>query len=1097
MSRTWKLLAVLFLSLGTAGLGALWAIRPAGVHTQDSKRFAHNRAEKRLRRLPSERAQEALTRFNSRHGGQWQIRFDPRTGALSSLEGGATGPRAGRPQDVSAAFLREAGDLISVDPSALSIQKQISDGGLSHILYTQSYRGLPVEFSRVKVHMAADGSIIGVNSSFEPDLSLDIDPSLTSSQAFQSVRAELGDVRQEAGSLVIFPDEQSGRARLAWKYAVRRNFNLWNYYVDAHTGQVLFRFDDLRHQACVTSGVVSGMVYDINPTSTPARAMPFANARVYVKDVSSAVTNTSGFYCSTEKGKVIASLQGPYVNVSNFSGPSAHYDNGSGVWSTIGTFVASAHPYLNNSNVLNTVDLSAIAPLAVKVLPIFSSFDVGGFGGGEGDSPDITDDDQVTVLDSAGHPVGGYIGDRGSFNGAAAHGKSYSLRLRSNASGQHNGFEVAVSSYLTLSAPGEWNVSGSSVFWRPEYTATGKRAEINLFYHMNAMHDYFMRDVNISSVAYIGNPVNVIAMMGPSFNGAFYSPDYDNISFGDIDAAQVSDALTDDATVPRHEYTHYVVQKIWPIQNWGQAGAISEAVADYFSASSLNESSIGHYYNTSLGPPGGALRELDCPTKKACQVYSASTWNGEIHDDSVFLSQALWEIRKARVSSQGSLALGQSCADGLVFKTLQFFPESFAEFYDAIRRVDSLGLVANCNPGNSAANAAQAAITAAFSLHGLPGASGDAYERNDGFETAVDISTRGIISATIYPAVDADFYAFGAGAGDVTITLTLPAAGGSFYKAYALTLFDRNHNPLGTAQPAYNGINTVAGENCALSDCTTTQEKVTLVFSTNVPNYYYLRVSGGPVIGDLLNGSNSGVNSTVPYSLEFQYNKTGAAAASIVTATYDQDTIGFTVNVTSFTSLQNFSFACAQLRDQSLSALPDTLAVLGGGSSGVCTPGAASWLTAISSESARGVVSGALRLNTGFAARFPSVGTVHVEVFGYNVLGSTVSLGLSQPLNLTTNAPKLTAWNNVFNPLLGQKTTIKYDIIQPGRVKIQLFTLSGSLVKTLVDEEMTSGKGSADWNGKNSNGTPVANGVYLLHMRGPGVSKTQKIVVVK
>ena len=152
--------------------------------------------------------------------------------------------------------------------------------------------------------------------------------------------------------------------------------------------------------------------------------------------------------------------------------------------------------------------------------------------------------------------------------------------------------------------------------------------------------------------------------------------------------------------------------------------AISEGVADYFSASSLNDSAIGSYVQVNLGGTG-ALRELDCQKPlQTCQKLSNSSWTGEIHDDSIFFSQALWDIRRARINDQP--LTGQSCVDGLVFQALLFFPESFSEFYDALLRVDGDGRVAAC------AGAKTDIPTAFTPTHGLILSSGDAWEHNDG-----------------------------------------------------------------------------------------------------------------------------------------------------------------------------------------------------------------------------------------------------------------------------------------------------------------------------------------------------------------------------
>lgn len=1046
---------------------------------------------------PSAEAARSFSDFNKANGGGWKIRFNPRTGAPEALVEGEARPRtfapmgaagAGAPpespENRAAAFLVEARPLLKIDPAQLVIEKVNAVDGQANVLYRQVYRGLPVENSRVKVHLGPGGAVVGAHSRYDPTLDLDPTPTVPEQAAADAVLRD-GGIAPGPGALVIFPNEETGRAHLAWKFSARGRYALWRYYVDARSGAVLFRYNDMRYQ-CNTTGHVWAKVYDIDPSQgaiTP-RPMPYQNVWVGLNPTGGpAVTDNAGLYCHADTGKIATSLQGPYVRVSNFRGKSVHYDNGNGVWATQATPLSSAHPYDNNANVTSTVDLTGIQNNAVKIMPVFSAFTVGNFD----DGIDITDNDQLAILDGNGKAVANYVGNRGPFNGAAVHGRKYSLRLRSNSSGQHYGYDVAVSSYLTLSSPG--TLGNGHFMWTSTMTETAGNSEISLFYHLNKMRDYFLGGPNKSSAAFISEPVVASAYFGPNFSGAFYDPEYDNLSFGDISANSPQDALADDATVPRHEYTHFVIERIWSIQNYGQAGAISEAVADYFAASSLNYSSIGLFFSQSQGGTA-PLRELDCVSRpEPCWKLNGGgatgrAWSAQIHDDSIFLSQALWDIRRNRIAALGA-GPGQKCADGLVFQSLLFFPESFAEFYDAIKRVNNAQLVTECG----APAGAEAIINTAFSDHGLIPPISDALEgsrNNDGFDTAVDITTYTSLSATISPASDLDFYSFSPGVGPVQLTLRLPADG-PFYKAYSLLLFDRQRRLVAEAHPAYDGFDTFAGF-CESHNCTTTNSTVVLTYTvtSSSAGIHYVQVGGGLSLG----GSNSGVNSATPYTLEAVYTRAGALAGSIVSAKVDQDVISFSANVSTFGRTQNYGFAHAQLRDHAGVIMP-----------GTDTRSAASFLTWISSHNSHGRVTGTVRLGAGFTTRYPSIGTIHLEVFGYNIdpdglRVSTVSLGMSNPLNLTTDKSELKAFNNVFTPGAG-KTTIKFDVLSPGRLTLRLYTLSGQLVSTVFDAAVPAGKGSVDWTGRNLSGSVVASGVYVLHALGPGLDKRQKIVVVK
>ncbi|MEK7384558.1 MAG: hypothetical protein AAB262_14910 [Elusimicrobiota bacterium] len=1054
------------------------AARPTSENRADARRFGLDRLEKTQRRTPSNQTREEFRAFSASEGGGWKVRYDPRTGLPSAITGGRAATRGDRPEQAARSFLSSRGVMLGVDPSSLSLSAQSSGNGHRHFLYRQSYRGLLVEFTSVKVHLDEQGFVIGANSSYEPDLDLPTTPVLDAAAA---VRAALNDARGGTASgpaqLVVLPLETTGRAHLAWKVPIRGIAASWRYYIDAMTGQVLFRYNNLRF----TQGTVDAMVYDIDPTATPGPvARPVAHQYVHIgSNADRAETGRTGTFSSTTNGKVVMSLQGPFVNVAQFRGPSAHYDNGGGVWSTLATPASSPHPYPDSSVLVSTIDLTSVAPNVVAFLPIFSTFKVGGYEVDPFLGGDITDDDQVAIYNRYGEAVAGYIGDFASLSGrlpfhaAMVHGKKLNIALKSNESGTNDGYDVSVSSCLTLSAPdADAGAGNSSHTWTTADTLGNRRSEISLFYHLNAMHDYFFDDVNKSSAAPVTRPVAAMAHVGPSLQNAFYNPDHDNLFFGDLDNVSVSDAFANDATVSRHEYTHYLVEKIWSIQNFGQAGAISEAIADYFAASSLDYSAIGTYAN------GSALRELDS-TVSGIRNLSGGGWTGEIHDDSIFFSQALWDIRRNRVAFDP--VDGRSCADGLVFQALLFFPESFREFQEAMLRVDQTpGAVFNCY----GTGVASLSIASAFTAHGLNFGGGDAYEGNDGFETAVDISTLGAVSATLYPAADADFWSFGAGPGLVELTLDLPPVG-PFYKAYQIKLFDRSRRLVAFAAPPYNGTEISFNGFCNANDCYTTTSRVMLRYNNPAGGLLYAQVVGG----DTDFGSSSGVNSTVPYALRAVYPPSGAFQGSIISASYDNDTIAFSVNVSTFISNQDWRFDHAQLRNQSFQAMQNTQTNV--------PPAPEDYLALVSSSNAGGIITGSARISPGFAARFPSVGTVYLEVFGYNVFGSTISLGLSNPINLAASRTSLDAYNNLFNPLRNEKATIKYAVSGTGRLSIKLYTVTGNLILTLFDGVVEAGKGSLDWNGRNMGGSVVASGVYVVRAQGPGLDKTQKIAIVK
>lgn len=104
------------------------------------------------------------------------------------------------------------------------------------------------------------------------------------------------------------------------------------------------------------------------------------------------------------------------------------------------------------------------------------------------------------------------------------------------------------------------------------------------------------------------------------------------------------------------------------------------------------------------------------------------------------------------------------------------------------------------------------------------------------------------------------------------------------------------------------------------------------------------------------------------------------------------------------------------------------------------------------------------------------------------ILASPVGDGLPQATALRGAAP------NPFNP----STTISFDLGRRAHARLQIFTVDGRLVATLVDETLAAGPHRAVWNGTDAAGQHVASGQYLFTLSTEdGYRETGKVLMVK
>jgi M6 family metalloprotease-like protein len=75
-----------------------------------------------------------------------------------------------------------------------------------------------------------------------------------------------------------------------------------------------------------------------------------------------------------------------------------------------------------------------------------------------------------------------------------------------------------------------------------------------------------------------------------------------------------------------------------------------------------------------------------------------------------------------------------------------------------------------------------------------------------------------------------------------------------------------------------------------------------------------------------------------------------------------------------------------------------------------------------------------------------------------------------------------------------QGTTISYRLSSPTTVSLEIYDVTGKLVKCLLNGQVEAGNSAVLWNGTDTHGRPVAEGVYFCRMETAGFGSTIKIV---
>jgi len=131
--------------------------------------------------------------------------------------------------------------------------------GMRHVRFDQIYRGLKVIGGAMIVHYTADGKLKTVNGKYEPEIELGTTSDLAPEEAVRIASDDLagffGSGEPSEPELVVFPWEDVNY--LAWRFFIysEKPMGRWEYFVDANTGEVIFKANRIMDANDVGTGV--------------------------------------------------------------------------------------------------------------------------------------------------------------------------------------------------------------------------------------------------------------------------------------------------------------------------------------------------------------------------------------------------------------------------------------------------------------------------------------------------------------------------------------------------------------------------------------------------------------------------------------------------------------------------------------------------------------------------------------------------------------------------------------------------------------------------------------------------------------------------
>lgn len=185
-----------------------------------------------------------------------EIRWDKDFRSPKFISGTLSEPSQDDAEGIARRFLERTANLVALPPGVeeeLELADITTDAqDYKHVLFQQVVNGIPVFEGSLQVHINPEGQVVGYKANRATDVDVSLTPDVTAERAIEIAGEALGEPESQKvppkAELMLFMDD-AGRTHLTWHVQLfsDEDFAPYHYFVDAHTGLILFQYGEFRH----------------------------------------------------------------------------------------------------------------------------------------------------------------------------------------------------------------------------------------------------------------------------------------------------------------------------------------------------------------------------------------------------------------------------------------------------------------------------------------------------------------------------------------------------------------------------------------------------------------------------------------------------------------------------------------------------------------------------------------------------------------------------------------------------------------------------------------------------------------------------------